>query len=437
MDAGTSASVRGAGPRLARVLPDQRVQAVGQAERGARVGDRRVDLGPVADDAGVGDQPGDVRVAERGHGGGVEPGEGGAEVLPLAQDRRARTARTGRPPGRAARRSPRRRAAGGPIPRRGRRCTRAGSAPTGSAASRPAPRPRRRRSPALLLGRGHRFVVLLAGRVALGLLFARGFLLLGPPAVRVEGALRTGRVVRSRGRGGLGRVVLFPGIRENRRGLGRLVAFGLGPEALRTSGVCGGAGTGTVAAGSVARRWEAAARWRRWPGRREAPRRRRAREIPMARAFPGPGEVQLAPGSGGCPGVAGRPGVRGVLGFRASWDSEASGVSGASWGSRAFCGSRASTVSEGSGAAGSVGGSSGSGMVGGPGGLREEGLQEAGGIESTGGIEGTGGVGDRGRSRAPGDAMGDRGHRGPGGRGRLVIRSRSRGARRYASCSCR
>ena len=73
--------------RLARVLPDQRVQAVGQAERGARVGDCRVDLGPVPDDAGVGHQPGDVLIAERGHGGGVEPGEGGAEVLPLAQDR--------------------------------------------------------------------------------------------------------------------------------------------------------------------------------------------------------------------------------------------------------------------------------------------------------------------------------------------------------------
>src|SRR6185295_7529945 len=64
-------------------------------------------------------------------------------------------------------------------------------------------------------------------RWARGLLFARGFLLLGPPAMRVEGALRTGRVVRSHGRGGLGRVLVFPGIRENRRGLGRLVAFGL------------------------------------------------------------------------------------------------------------------------------------------------------------------------------------------------------------------
>src|SRR5262249_25118214 len=81
--------------------------------------------------------------------------------------------------------------------------------------------------PALLLGRGDRFVVLLPGRVAPGLLFARGFLLLGPPAVGVEGALWTGRVVRSRGRGRLGRIVLFPGIGENRRGLGWLVAFGL------------------------------------------------------------------------------------------------------------------------------------------------------------------------------------------------------------------
>src|SRR4029077_11365640 len=73
--------------RLARVLPDQRVQAVGQAERGARVGDHRADLGPVPDDAAVGHQPGEVLVAEGGHDAGVEPREGGAEVLPLAQDR--------------------------------------------------------------------------------------------------------------------------------------------------------------------------------------------------------------------------------------------------------------------------------------------------------------------------------------------------------------
>jgi hypothetical protein len=68
--------------------------------------------------------------------------------------------------------------------------------------------------------------------VAPGLLIARSFLLLGPPAVRVEGALRARRVFRSRRRGGLDRVVFFPGIRENRRGLGRLVALGLGPGGL-------------------------------------------------------------------------------------------------------------------------------------------------------------------------------------------------------------
>ena len=71
--------------RLARVLPYQVGQAVaGRARPG--VGDHRLDLGPVPHDARVGHQPGHVVFAEGGHRRGVEPGEGGPEVLPLAQD---------------------------------------------------------------------------------------------------------------------------------------------------------------------------------------------------------------------------------------------------------------------------------------------------------------------------------------------------------------
>ena len=54
------------------------------------VGDRGVDLEPVADDAGVGHQPRPVGVVERRDGVGVEAGEGGPEVLALGQDRAPR-----------------------------------------------------------------------------------------------------------------------------------------------------------------------------------------------------------------------------------------------------------------------------------------------------------------------------------------------------------
>src|SRR5579875_4107377 len=79
------------GPRRRRlfagVLPHQVAQAAGQFERGPRVGDGRVDLRPVPDDAGVGEESPDVVRAERGDRGDVESGEGGAEVLALAEDR--------------------------------------------------------------------------------------------------------------------------------------------------------------------------------------------------------------------------------------------------------------------------------------------------------------------------------------------------------------
>ena len=51
------------------------------------VGDRRLDLGAVAHDAGVGHEPGHVVVAERGDDLGVEVGERRPERGPLAQDR--------------------------------------------------------------------------------------------------------------------------------------------------------------------------------------------------------------------------------------------------------------------------------------------------------------------------------------------------------------
>jgi len=64
-----------------------------QRDDGARVRDRRLDLGAVAHDARVGEQPRDVVVAEGGDARGVEVAEGGAERRPLAQDRQPGQAR--------------------------------------------------------------------------------------------------------------------------------------------------------------------------------------------------------------------------------------------------------------------------------------------------------------------------------------------------------
>ena len=59
---------------------------------GASVRDRRVDLEPVAHDAGVGEQPLAVVIAERGDGGDVELRERRPERRPLAQDGQPRQA---------------------------------------------------------------------------------------------------------------------------------------------------------------------------------------------------------------------------------------------------------------------------------------------------------------------------------------------------------
>ena len=87
----------GAGPRRALAIgperPDERRSdsppaASSRAARG--VGDRRLDLGPVADDPGVGEQALDVALAEPGDALDVEAVERVAEVLALAQDREPR-----------------------------------------------------------------------------------------------------------------------------------------------------------------------------------------------------------------------------------------------------------------------------------------------------------------------------------------------------------
>src|SRR5207248_2803417 len=55
-------------------------------ERRPGVADHGPDLGTVADDAGVGQQPGLIPLVELGHRRWVEPAESGAEAGPLAQD---------------------------------------------------------------------------------------------------------------------------------------------------------------------------------------------------------------------------------------------------------------------------------------------------------------------------------------------------------------
>ena len=58
----------------------------GQGQIGAGVGDGGFDLAPVADDAGIGEQLRDLRVAVARDLGRVEPVERRAEGLALAQD---------------------------------------------------------------------------------------------------------------------------------------------------------------------------------------------------------------------------------------------------------------------------------------------------------------------------------------------------------------
>ena len=265
MAAGTSASVRGARPGWPAYFQTSAVSPSGRLERGPRVGDHRVDLRPVPDDARVGHQPGHVLLAEGRHGLGVEPGEGGAEVLPLAQDgqpgqpglealqakpledRRVAAYRTApllvvigeilrgaQPPG----------AAQLPVRTLGRAPLRRllGHQPCSSAAARESPfltRP----APCRCLASG-RFLAsgrcLASGRfLALGgwarLLFAGGYLLLGPPAVRVEGALRALRFVRRQGsrRAGSPRGLLRDAGEPGRAGSGRRVRVPRGAWAPR------------------------------------------------------------------------------------------------------------------------------------------------------------------------------------------------------------
>jgi hypothetical protein len=76
--------------RLGPMRPDQVAQgaaAVAQVDRCARVGDRRLDLGPVADDPGVAHQALDVGAVEAGDRIGLEACERLAERRALAQDR--------------------------------------------------------------------------------------------------------------------------------------------------------------------------------------------------------------------------------------------------------------------------------------------------------------------------------------------------------------
>jgi hypothetical protein len=64
-----------------------------QLLHGAGVRDRRLDLAAVADDAGIGEEPLDLTLAERGDGIDVEPGEARTERGALAQDRDPRQPR--------------------------------------------------------------------------------------------------------------------------------------------------------------------------------------------------------------------------------------------------------------------------------------------------------------------------------------------------------
>ena len=137
----------------------------------------------------------------------------------------------------------------------------------------------------------------------------------------------------------------------------------------------------------------------------------------MARAFPGPGEVQLAPGSGGCPGVAGRPGVPwrpGIprrLGFLGRPGVQGRFVVLGRRRYRRAPGLRGRSAAPADRGWWAARGSPGRGS---PGSWRNRKHRRDRGHRGRRGRRG-----HRGR-------QGDRGHRGPGGRGRLVIRSRSR-----------
>ena len=70
----------------------QRAVLVDHLERSPGVVDRRPDLASVPHDAGIAEQSAHVGLVESGHGGRIEAGERGAEVVALAQDREPRQA---------------------------------------------------------------------------------------------------------------------------------------------------------------------------------------------------------------------------------------------------------------------------------------------------------------------------------------------------------
>src|SRR5690606_37361379 len=78
------------GARRRGERPQQRGEPVRQRRRGARVLHRRLDLGPVADDAGVRQQPGNVPLLVRRDRRDVEAVERRPERRALAQDRQPR-----------------------------------------------------------------------------------------------------------------------------------------------------------------------------------------------------------------------------------------------------------------------------------------------------------------------------------------------------------
>ena len=125
-----------------RERPQQLVQADVQVGGHPGVVDRGLDLGPVPHDRGVGHQPIDVAVAEVGDPIDREAVEGAAGTPAVCAGSSTSSARTGRPPGTAARTGRRRRAADVPTRCRGTRRTPARWHPTSSGQARPVRPPR-------------------------------------------------------------------------------------------------------------------------------------------------------------------------------------------------------------------------------------------------------------------------------------------------------
>ena len=84
--AGTSAYEVGAGAAGGANDQQQIAERLVERQQGAGVADRRIDLEPVADDAGIAEEARHVGVVEGRNNGRVEARERLAEVLTLAQD---------------------------------------------------------------------------------------------------------------------------------------------------------------------------------------------------------------------------------------------------------------------------------------------------------------------------------------------------------------